>query len=103
PRKILLMHAKTKDTKLGTLPVIHHDVSMLMTADLHRPINLYSSLIISSTRRFLIAGSSLPTVLSFNNPTITSKTLFTLLRNFVSSLRASSVSEICLNQEIATI
>ncbi|CAG8763529.1 17837_t:CDS:1, partial [Rhizophagus irregularis] len=51
-------------------------------------------LIISSTWRFLVADSSLPTALSFNNPTITSKTLFTLLHNFVSSLRKSSVSEI---------
>jgi len=53
-------------------------------------IHAYFFLIISSTRRFLFAGSSLADTLSFNKPTITSKILFTFLRKSA----GSSVSEI---------
>src|SRR5437773_2709789 len=53
----------------------------------------YFFLIISSTQRFLFAGSSLAVTLSFNKPTITSKILFTFLHKSVESLSASSVRE----------
>ena len=69
----------------GTLPVIHDDYASLLYN--------YFFLIISSTRRFLFAGSSLADTLSSNKPTITSKILFTFLRKSVESLSASSVRE----------
>lgn len=70
---------------------IHYDVSMLW---LRTKMLDYFFLVISSTRRFLVVGSSLADTLSSSKPTITSKILFTLLRNSVGSLRTSSVSEI---------